>query len=84
MNRVVVKMNPENIQTNSYLKFKTWTAEAVVSDRVISIESKRKIFVAHHRTSKCKCCKDKDEKIIQADLYWFGQTTIYIKSPTFS
>ena len=55
--------------------------EAVVSDRVIDIESKRKIFVAYHSTDKCKCYKDKDEKITQANLYWFGQTTAYIQSP---
>ena len=37
--------------------------KAVVSDKVINIQSKRKIFVAYHSTDKCKYCKDKDEKI---------------------
>ena len=33
---------------------------------------------------KSKWYKDKDEKITQTDLYWFGQTTAYIQSLTSS
>ena len=70
LNRVIVKKDFLKIfQTDSYFKFKTWSAEAVVSYRVINIESKRKIFVAYPKTNKCTCCKDKNEKITQANLY---------------
>ena len=65
-----LKMNPENLSIRFLSQvLKTWSAEAVVSDRVINIESKRKIFAIYHSTDKYKCCKDKDEMITQADLY---------------
>ena len=55
--------------SSSFKLWKLGVRKQYVSDRVIIIESRRRTFLVWQGTNKYKCCKEKDEKITQADLY---------------